>query len=729
MAPTTASFSNRKLARDVINASLTMERRYLRSFFRMVSRLTTNVQLVNILQDAADGQFQAVTPNVLDRIEALEIDTNELVDILRQAMVQAGQVTANSIGLDLDFNIRNPRAINTARSIGADAITAINGTTKEVVRMLVADVIENDMSIGEAKKLVRREIGLLPSHVKAVNNYHAQLIAAGSKKGAARKLADEYADRLRRYRANMITRTEIAQATSLGQLEYWKQAQDEQVIPSTAMRVWITAQDERTCPICAPMNGQEATINGVWFTGSGEVSYPTAVHPQCRCTSGLVFPDEVGKADRAGYERWLVTQCHRKSPISKHLPGSHDQSRHSGANDMGAHPLDMSSVGVEREDIAYSDALLELDTVVGGLRYMQSETGSFYDEIDWDSDVDPVTQMTDNFEDFTGVKTFGFREEGKRMSVEAVAEMYDASTAMIEELGYGPDTIYFDKGAKLLGNRSLAAVGICDIERFDSSAEAFYAGETRRANMQSALSQETAGQVMLVRPGQLMSSSVERARQNHLAGAKAAQDGSESWWPPTQLQPLQSVIVHEFGHITKNKMARETPQGLFDVEAAVVSTIAPYGGMASGTPRTIGWGVQTGTQSFPKGTGPKKLAQLLSSDKEVGDFRMSPAYRGITSKMNTPMGGTTRFSLGNKKTYISDYSQTNGQEFFAETFVMSYGNFGSNPPTLKWSSSSPKTGTQTLMEGFEPIAINQLRGNVRNSFRNAMDIAMPRIEG
>ena len=72
------------------------------------------------------------------------------------------------------------------------------------------------------------------------------------------------------------------------------------------MRVWITALDERTCPICAPMNGQEATINGVWFTGSGEVSYPSAVHPQCRCTSGLVFPDEVGKVDHLGYEKWLI---------------------------------------------------------------------------------------------------------------------------------------------------------------------------------------------------------------------------------------------------------------------------------------------------------------------------------------------------------------------------------------------------------------------------------------
>ncbi len=734
MAPSTAAFSNRQLARDVINASLTMERRYLRAFFRMVRRLTNNVQLANILQDASGGQFQAVTPGVLDRIEALEIDTTELVDILRQAMVMAGQVTANSIGLDLAFDVTNPRAVNTARTIGADAITAINGTTKEVVRMLIADVIDNDMPLNDAKKLLRREVGLLPSHVKAVNNYHTQLIAAGSKKGAARKLADEYADRLRRYRANMITRTEIAQATSLGQLEYWKQAQDEEVIPSTSMRVWITAKDERTCPICAPMDGQEATINGVWFTGSGEVSYPTAVHPQCRCTSGLVFPDVVGKADPIGYERWLSIQRHRKSPIAKHMPGSHDQTRHSGVKVTGTGHMDMASVGVDREDIEYSDALLELDTVVGGLRYMQSETGSFYDEIDWDSDVDPVTQMTDNFEDFTGVKTFGFREEGKRMSIEAVAELYDASTAMIEELGYGPDTIFFDKGAKLLGGKALAAVGLCDVQAFNSDAEAFYGGSIRRANMFRASTPERAGNVMLIRPGQIMSSSVEKARRVHLAEAKAAQGGDSSWWPPSQLQPMQSVIVHEFGHIVKNRMASSTPQGLFSVEAAVVGAVTPYGGLSPAGARRAynvkGQAATDATRAFPAGSGGAQgLVQRLSSPEKVAAFRDTNAGKGISSKMNTPMGGETTFSVSNKKNYISDYGQSNGQEYFAETFLMSYGNFGNNPPTLKWSSSSPKTSEGQSMEGYKPIAINELRSNVRNTFRTAMDTAMPRIEG
>ena len=219
MAPSTASFSNRRIARNIIASALIMERRYLRRFLAAINKTGTNVQLVNLLNDAVNGKFQAVTPEVLERIEGLEIETIELVDVLRQAMVQAGQVTANSIGLNLDFNINNPRAISAARSIGSSATTAINNTTKEVLRMLVGDVIESDMTLPEAKRLIRREVGLLPSHVIAVNNYQAQLLAAGSKKGAARKLTDEYAGRLKTYRANMIARTEVAQAVSIGQLD------------------------------------------------------------------------------------------------------------------------------------------------------------------------------------------------------------------------------------------------------------------------------------------------------------------------------------------------------------------------------------------------------------------------------------------------------------------------------------------------------------------------------
>lgn len=43
------------------------------------------------------------------------------------------------------------------------------------------------------------------------------------------------------------------------------------------------------CPICAPMDGQLATLDEPWDTPIGPVQTPTDTHPQCRCSVVLVF--------------------------------------------------------------------------------------------------------------------------------------------------------------------------------------------------------------------------------------------------------------------------------------------------------------------------------------------------------------------------------------------------------------------------------------------------------
>lgn len=71
-------------------------------------------------------------------------------------------------------------------------------------------------------------------------------------------------------RARLIAETEITRANVEGERE----ALEEAGVLNNFVAVWITVLDDRTCPICAPLNG---TIAGVdWST------YPP-VHPGCRC--------------------------------------------------------------------------------------------------------------------------------------------------------------------------------------------------------------------------------------------------------------------------------------------------------------------------------------------------------------------------------------------------------------------------------------------------------------
>ncbi len=69
-------------------------------------------------------------------------------------------------------------------------------------------------------------------------------------------------------RANMIARTESIRMANKGALENYKSAGYSKVR-------WVAAMSDRTCPICAPLNGQVFDINN---------THPYPAHVNCRCT-------------------------------------------------------------------------------------------------------------------------------------------------------------------------------------------------------------------------------------------------------------------------------------------------------------------------------------------------------------------------------------------------------------------------------------------------------------
>lgn len=78
------------------------------------------------------------------------------------------------------------------------------------------------------------------------------------------------------HRATLIARTETLRAHNEGRKTFYDQ------VGVTKME-WITAEDERTCPVCAPMNGKVYDIKG-------DISAP--IHPSCRCSVCASFDDD-----------------------------------------------------------------------------------------------------------------------------------------------------------------------------------------------------------------------------------------------------------------------------------------------------------------------------------------------------------------------------------------------------------------------------------------------------
>jgi SPP1 gp7 family putative phage head morphogenesis protein len=94
------------------------------------------------------------------------------------------------------------------------------------------------------------------------------------------------------YRADRIARTETIHANNFASEEAWKQTG---VVQS---KEWFTAQDERVCEYCGPMDGKIVDLGGSYFdkgdeyTGSNggtlkldfESIETPPLHSNCRCT-------------------------------------------------------------------------------------------------------------------------------------------------------------------------------------------------------------------------------------------------------------------------------------------------------------------------------------------------------------------------------------------------------------------------------------------------------------
>jgi len=96
-------------------------------------------------------------------------------------------------------------------------------------------------------------------------------------------------------RATLIARTETLRAHNEGRKVFYRQVGVTKV-------QWITAHDERTCPICRPLDGKVFGIDEV----------PVIPHPACRCTwahAGWSFTETSGHGGEPSCILGLGCRC------------------------------------------------------------------------------------------------------------------------------------------------------------------------------------------------------------------------------------------------------------------------------------------------------------------------------------------------------------------------------------------------------------------------------------
>ncbi len=193
--------------------------------------------------------------------------------------------------VDARLDINNPSAIRWVERHAAELVDLLDVTQQQAVAAIVRRMFTEQVPPNRAARLIFEVIGLDSRSANAVANFEAGLQGEDRAPEQIQRLVATYSDRLRRYRARMIARTEAIRGSVRGQQMLWRVAVEQGVlIPSRTRQVWLTSLDERACPICLSLHHQQVPL-GEPFIGPDGATYdgPPDPHPQCRCGIRLTF--------------------------------------------------------------------------------------------------------------------------------------------------------------------------------------------------------------------------------------------------------------------------------------------------------------------------------------------------------------------------------------------------------------------------------------------------------
>lgn len=287
--PRVDAYRGERLLRAIEDYMDAMEPQFAQAFLRSLDRTVASGPLQEVVKGIRTGQM--TYQDALTHIQGISVSDADIRKLLRIAVRRGAEITADVYGFDIAFDVTNPRMMEALYNVSLEG-AQLTESVKTSLRSTITDAMMNEDSPHVLEKRIRSQVGLLPAHAEAVTRYRTGLMIANQLPVATiNKLSSGYAERLLTYRANMIARTEVAKAVSWGQNAFWHDMYQQGYLPESTQRIWLTAKDERVCPVCGPMHRVAVGLWEPWDTGKGQVQTPPESHPMCRCTMGLQFPD------------------------------------------------------------------------------------------------------------------------------------------------------------------------------------------------------------------------------------------------------------------------------------------------------------------------------------------------------------------------------------------------------------------------------------------------------
>lgn len=192
---------------------------------------------------------------------------------------------------DFNFDPMGDGVLEWTEDRAAQFITNCTNTQIEGLRAVVrqAATLEN-MTVDQLARAVRPLVGLTRDQSRANLNYYTKLIESGVKEKRAQYLAAQYAGKQHRYRSMNIARTELAFSYNKGADFGIRQAQQAGYM-GEMVKIWCTADDERTCEICGALDGKRIAMDEDFDyytrlqTSNPGIRRTPPAHPSCRCVT------------------------------------------------------------------------------------------------------------------------------------------------------------------------------------------------------------------------------------------------------------------------------------------------------------------------------------------------------------------------------------------------------------------------------------------------------------
>ena len=201
------------------------------------------------------------------------------------AIAQAAMNLRKEYGIDF----YDPMASHVDAFIRTQGGRLIREITQEQFRAINTLVRQaaytNTMTVDQLARSIRPCIGLTTRQAQSVKRYYDNLIDQGYSHKQAERMELTYAGKVHRRRSALIAQTEIARAYNAGWQATIQQNVEDGVLPPDTRKIWLTAEDEKVCPVCGKMHGEEVLWNEPFSDGS---MYPPS-HPQCRCHYKIDF--------------------------------------------------------------------------------------------------------------------------------------------------------------------------------------------------------------------------------------------------------------------------------------------------------------------------------------------------------------------------------------------------------------------------------------------------------